>query len=66
MVNIEWMCSLLKIDLNRFLGYKNQMFKSWNTFPKNEQFDSMLTLSFSTPLAYSLNDVMISSIHKAF
>ena len=39
-VNIEWMCSLLKIDLNRFLGYKNQTFKSWNTFSKNEQFDS--------------------------
>ena len=64
-VNIEWMHSLLKIDLNRFLGYKNQMFKSWNTFSKNEQFDSMLTLSFSTPLAYSLYDVMISRIHKA-
>ena len=27
-INIEWMRSLLKIDLNRFLGYKNQMFKS--------------------------------------
>ena len=35
-VNIEWMRSILKIDLNRFLGYKNQTFKSWNTFSKNE------------------------------
>ena len=43
MVNIEWMCSLLKIDLNRFLGYKNQMFKAWNTFSKYEQFYSTLT-----------------------
>ena len=66
MVNIEWMRSLLITDMNRFLGYKNQTFKSWNTFSKNEQFDSTLTLSFSTSLAYPLNDVMISRIHKAF
>ena len=25
MVNVEWMHSLLKIDLNRFLGYKNRI-----------------------------------------
>ena len=50
-VKVEWMHSLLKIDLNRFLGYKNQKFKSWNTFSKNEQLASTFTLSFSTPLA---------------
>ena len=63
----HWMMrSLLKTDLNRFLDYKNQTFKSWNKFSKNEQFDSTLTISFSTLFAYSLNDVMISWIHKAF
>ena len=53
-VNVEWMRSLLKTDLNRFLGYENQMFKAWNTFSKNEQFDSTFNI-----IRIPLNDVMI-------
>ena len=50
--------SILTIDLNRFLGCKNQMFNAWNIF-LNERTDSTLTLSFSKSLAYPLNNVMI-------
>ena len=64
-VNFESMCSFLNINLSRLLGCKNQMFITGNTSFKNEHIDSTLTFSFS-PLAYPLNDVMISRIHKAF
>ena len=61
-VNVELMRSFLKIDLNRFLGCKKQIFNAWNTpLKKLEHIDSTLTLSFST-----LDDVMISRIHTSF
>ena len=63
--DVESMLSFLKLNLNKFLGCKNQMFNAWNIF-LNEHIDSTLILSSSTSLAYPLNDVMVSRIHKAF
>ena len=51
------MRSLLKIDLNRFLGYKNQTFNHETHFLKMSNLIQR-RLFQSMPLAYSLNDLV--------